>query len=78
MDSNTLHYMEFFIGSASSSLPEDTLEALCLFAKSSIDADRLIIHSFQLDQIVEAFDVAERKEAVKISVDIGGNGDDVL
>ena len=70
LDANSLHYKEFFIGGASSSLPEDSREALRLLSNRSIDADKLITHAFSLDRIVEAFDMAESKQGIKVVVDI--------
>ncbi len=75
LDSNALHYKEFFIGGASSSLPEDSREALRLLPERKIDADRLITHTFTIDQIVEAFDVAESKRGIKIVVEFPDGGE---
>jgi L-iditol 2-dehydrogenase len=75
LDANALHYREFFLGGASSSLPEDSREALRLLADGRIEADRLITHVFPIDKIVEAFDVAESKEGIKVVVEFSGGGD---
>jgi L-iditol 2-dehydrogenase len=69
LDANSLHYKEFFIGGASSSLPEGNREALRLLAERKIDADKLITHSFPISRIIEAFDVAESKRGIKVVVD---------
>ena len=68
LDSNALHYKEFFIGGASSSLPEDNREALRLLSEKIIDPDKLITHTFGIDEIVKALATAERKEGIKIVV----------
>jgi L-iditol 2-dehydrogenase len=70
VDANVVHYKELFLGGASSSLPEDNREALALLARGAIEADRLITHTFGLDQIVAAFDVAESRQGIKVVVDL--------
>jgi len=68
LDANVVHYKELFLGGASSSLPEDNREALRLLATRAIDPDRLITHTFPLDDIVRAFDVAESRQGIKVVV----------
>ncbi len=75
LDSNALHYKEFSLGGASSSLPEDSGEALRLLAERTIDADRLITHVFPIDKIVEAFEVAESRRGIKVVVEFPARGD---
>jgi L-iditol 2-dehydrogenase len=70
LDANALHYKEFFLGGASSSLPEDNREALGLLARRSLDPDALITHTFPLERIVEAFDVAEARTGIKVVVEL--------
>ena len=68
LDANSLHYKEFFIGGASSSLPETNREALDLLANRQIDPDLLITHRFALKDIHAAFDVMESRQCIKIVV----------
>lgn len=68
LDANSLHYKEFFIAGASSSLPEHNRKALELLSKRQIDPELLITHRFGLDDISEAFDVAEARTGIKIVV----------
>jgi L-iditol 2-dehydrogenase len=70
VDANTVHYKELFLGGASSSLPEGTREALALLAGGAIEADRLITHTFGIDDIVGAFDVAEGRQGIKVVVEL--------
>jgi L-iditol 2-dehydrogenase len=68
VDANTVHYRELFIAGASSSLPEHNREALRLLASREIDPALLITHRFPLEEIEEAFGVAERREGIKVVV----------
>jgi len=70
IDANTIHYKELFIGGASSSLPEGNREALRLLAAGEIDADKLITHTFPIDEIVRAFDAAEGRQGIKVVVEL--------
>ena len=74
IDANSLHYKEFSIGGASSSLPEDNREALRMLSTKTIDPDSLITHIFEIDAINEAFHVAESKRGIKVVVTFPGNG----
>jgi len=68
LDANALHYKEFFLAGASSSLPEDNREALRLLAGREIDPDLLLTHRFPLDQIHTAFDVIESRRCIKVVI----------
>jgi L-iditol 2-dehydrogenase len=70
IDANALHYKEFFLAGASSSLPEDNREALRLLGTREIDPDLLITHTYPIDRIVEAFDTAESRTGIKVVVDL--------
>lgn len=67
-DANAIHYKEFFIGGASSSLARQNKEALKLIASRKIDASKYITHRFPLTQILEAFEMVENKKAIKVVV----------
>ncbi len=68
LDANRLHYNEFFLAGASSSLPEGNREALRLLARRDIDPDQLITDRVDLDRIHQGFDIAERREGLKVVV----------
>ena len=68
VDANQLHYKEFFISGASSSLPENNREALRLLAERKIDPDKIITHSFSLDDIHKGFEVIATKDCIKIVI----------
>lgn len=68
LDANLLHYKEFFISGASSSLPETNREALELLSTRKIDPDKLITHRFSLEEIHKGFEVMESKKCIKIVI----------
>lgn len=68
IDANQIHYREFFIAGASSSLARQNREALDLIAAGKISAEKYITHRFPLAEIVEAFEVVENREAIKVVV----------
>lgn len=65
IDANRLHYKEFFLSGASSSLPDGNREALRLLAQRRIDPDRLITGIFPLERIVEGFAAVENRKGIK-------------
>jgi len=71
LDSNQLHYKEFIVTGASSSLPETNREALELLRTRAIDPDKLITHTFSLEDIDKGFTVMESKDCIKIVIKPG-------
>lgn len=71
LDSNQLHYKEFFISGASSSLPETNREALELLRTRKIDPDKLITHVLPLDRVDEGYQLMLDKESIKVVIKIG-------
>lgn len=68
LDANALHYKEFFISGASSSLPETNREALRLLSERAIDPDKLITHVFPLEEIHRGFEIMESRACIKIVI----------
>jgi L-iditol 2-dehydrogenase len=68
IDANTLHYKEFFIAGASSSLPEGNREALRLLSEKIVGPDLLITHRFPLQDIHTGFDVVESRQGIKVII----------
>lgn len=68
LDANALHYKEFFIAGASSSMPAGNRLALELLAARTLDPDKFITHTFPIDKIHAAFDVVESRQAIKVVV----------
>ncbi len=65
IDANNIHYTEYSITGASSSLGRQNKEALDLISQRKINAKEYITHRYSLDQIVSAFDAVENKKALK-------------
>lgn len=68
LNANELHYKEFFISGASSSLPETNRQALELLRTHAIDPDKMITHTFSLEDIDQGFSVMETKNCIKIVI----------
>lgn len=68
LNANSLHYKEFAITGASSSLPCGNREALQLLADRRIDPDLLITHRFALHDIHRAFEIVEAKQCIKVVI----------
>jgi L-iditol 2-dehydrogenase len=64
-DANVIHYKELFVSGASSSLARQNRQALELLAGGTIDAERLITHRFSLDNILDGFEMVEKKIGIK-------------
>jgi L-iditol 2-dehydrogenase len=70
LDSNAVHYRELSIGGASSSLPEGNRRALALLSERRIDPELLITDVFSIDEVLKAFETAERREGIKVVVNL--------
>jgi len=68
LDSNSLHYKEFFISGASSSLPEHNREALRMLSEKIIDPNQLITHRFSLEDIKTGFDIVDERSCIKVVI----------
>lgn len=68
IDSNIIHYKELTITGAHGSLPRHHRQALDLIATGTIDIKQFKSHNFSLDDVLEAFRVAEGKEGMRVIV----------
>lgn len=68
IDANQLHYKEFFISGASSSLPEGNRYALSLLAEKKIDASKLITNILPLSRIHEGFVILGERHCIKVVI----------
>ena len=66
LDSNALHYKEFFISGASSSLPETNRQALKLLSERKIDPDLLITKVLPLSEAHKGYELMESRECIKV------------
>lgn len=68
LDTNIIHYKELFVHGAHGQMPIHHLKAVELIASGAINANSYISHSFSLDQIHEAFAVAEGHSGMRVVV----------
>jgi L-iditol 2-dehydrogenase len=71
LNSNLIHYGEIQVIGAFSYHPRFHKLALSLLADGKLPADLLITHTFELDKINEAYDIAASGEALKVIIKIG-------
>ena len=71
LNSNELHYKEYFISGASSSLPETNREALELLRTRKIDPDKLKTHVLPLERVKEGYELMLNKQCIKVVIQIG-------
>jgi L-iditol 2-dehydrogenase len=68
LDGNRIHYGEIEVSGAFSYHPTVHPLALDLIHRNVIPADRLVTHTFALDDIARAFEAAAAGEALKVVV----------
>lgn len=68
VNANELHYKEFFISGASSSLPETNRQALKLLNERKIDPDQLITTTLPLSRIEEGFALMSNRSCIKVVI----------
>lgn len=54
IDLNVIHYQEFHVHGANSSVHRDYVEACALIGSGKVNADRLVTHTFRLDEFNKA------------------------
>jgi L-iditol 2-dehydrogenase len=69
LDSNLVHYRELTVVGANGSSPAHNAQALELIASGAVPVADLITHRLPLDQVLEAFGVVARGEAIKVTVE---------
>lgn len=68
LDSNIIHYKELFVHGAHGAMPRHHQKAIELLAAGTIDAKPFISHHFSLENINEAFAVAESHSGMRVIV----------
>ena len=68
LETNIIHYKELIVSGAHGSVPRHHRLAVELIASKKLDMNPFISHSFSLDEIGEAFRVAESKEGLRVIV----------
>jgi L-iditol 2-dehydrogenase len=69
LDSNIVHYRELTIVGANGSSPAHNAEALRLIASAAVPVADLITHRLPLDDVLKAFDIVARGEAIKVTIE---------
>lgn len=69
VDSNLVHYRELTIVGVNGSSPAHNREALGLIASGRVPVADLITHRLPLDQVLEAFGIVARGEAIKVTIE---------
>ncbi|MDD4336218.1 MAG: alcohol dehydrogenase catalytic domain-containing protein [Firmicutes bacterium] len=73
VDPHILHYDEVILTGSFGFTPLQFHTALTMLAGGAIDAGSIITHEFDLDQAVEAFDMASSGKALKILLKVDGD-----
>jgi len=68
LDTNIIHYKELFVHGAHGSMPEHHMKAVHLIASGKIDIKKFLSHTKPLDEILEAFRIAESYEGLRVVV----------
>lgn len=68
-DSNLVHYRELTIVGANGSSPAHNAEALRLVASGEVPVADLITHRLPLSEVLSAFDIVARGEAIKVTIE---------
>ena len=68
LETNIIHYKELLVSGAHGSVPRHHRLAVELIASKKLDMNPFISHSFSLDEIGEAFRIAESKEGLRVIV----------
>jgi len=71
LDANRIHYGEIAVVGSFSYHPCMHAQALDVLRRRLVPADRLITHTYPLDRVAEAFDMAASGEALKVVVTMG-------
>jgi L-iditol 2-dehydrogenase len=68
-DSNLVHYRELTVVGANGSSPAHNKQALELIATGAVPVADLITHRLRLEQVLDAFGIVARGEAIKVTVE---------
>lgn len=68
IDPNLIHYNELQVSGGSNARRRDVVRAVRLLESGAIDADRIVTHTFGLDQLDDAFAAVRDRRGVKIAV----------
>jgi L-iditol 2-dehydrogenase len=66
IDSRKIHYGELRVIGTSDSTPQQVAKAVALLAQNKIPADKLVTHLLPLDGILNAFELMQSGEALRV------------
>jgi L-iditol 2-dehydrogenase len=69
IDANLVHYRELSVVGVNGSSPAHNREALQLIASGRVPVADLITHTLPLDRLLDALDIVERGEAIKVTIE---------
>ena len=69
MDPNLIHYKELVVTGGSNARRSDVHRAVQVLASGAIDADKIVTHTFALDDVNQAIEAVENKLGVKVCVE---------
>lgn len=69
MDPNLIHYKELVVTGGSNARRSDVHRAVQVLASGAIDADKIVTHTFALDDVDQAIEAVENKLGVKVCVE---------
>ena len=69
LDSNLVQYRELTLVGANGSSPAHNKQALELIASGAVPVADLITHRLSLDDVLDAFGIVARGEAIKVTVE---------
>ena len=69
LDSNLVHYRQLHIHGANGSAPEHNRRALDYIASGEVPVADLITRRIRLRDVMDAFGIVERGEAIKVTVE---------
>lgn len=69
LDSNVVHYRQLHIHGANGSAPEHNKRALAYIASGEVPVEDLITRRIPLADVMDAFGIVERGEAIKVTIE---------
>jgi L-iditol 2-dehydrogenase len=72
IDPNLIHYKELVLTGSADSTPQDMYEALQFIETGQVQVEKLISHTFSLEDLQHGFELVKHQQGLKVMVEIGG------